>query len=414
MTKWSVELINSPITQGSNGSARYCRWKINGKDLETPALYASHYLNSRPEPWQVPGLKTFLLNAHDLYPKNIINRLNGESIHEFLAKNSKEAPLDVKRSVIFLDSGGFSFLRQGGFFRIKRRKPQWRTLEKEALDFRNRLKALYSTLKPDLAAVLDFPIDPNRPTSTLNRAEFTCKSIKEMAKWQIPLEGTYLTVMPVIHPIHDELRLLESGEVWEAIRNSPAIGIGSLIPLLMHRKKAGRRKALEAIEAIIQKIRNSDTKTKYVHVFGVGGATSMHLAFYLGADSVDCAGWRTRAAWDIIQLPGTGDRYISEQRRAKRAWKGIRVIANDEKKQLLECLCTACRLARERGDQLKVLDASFRLRALHNLYVYQKEVEVARTIIKRGRYEDFRSYKEFIIERSKTSTFLKSFLKLIE
>src|SRR5436309_6904176 len=77
---------------------------------------------------------------------------------------------------------------------------------------------------------------------------------------------------------------------------------------------------------------------KKLHVFGIGGTATLHLAALLGMDSVDSSGWRNRAARGIIQLPGSGDRSIQNLG----AWRG-RVPNEIELERLIACACPACR-----------------------------------------------------------------------
>jgi queuine/archaeosine tRNA-ribosyltransferase len=114
----------------------------------------------------------------------------------------------------------------------------------------------------------------------------------------------------------------------------------------------------------------------------------MHLMFYTGADSVDSSGWRTKAAYGAIQLPGTPDRYISKRKKHKDYPK----LTKEEKRMLDDCRCPACK--RYSVDSLM---RSFQLRALHNAWVFQREVELARKLIAENTYE---KYVEKILQKT--------------
>jgi 7-cyano-7-deazaguanine tRNA-ribosyltransferase len=75
---------------------------------------------------------------------------------------------------------------------------------------------------------------------------------------------------------------------------------------------------------------------KEVHVFGIGGTATLHLAALLGVDSVDSSGWRNRAARGIVQLPGSGDRMVAELG----SWRGRR-LSPAEREILQNCPCPA-------------------------------------------------------------------------
>src|SRR5690606_4668230 len=77
---------------------------------------------------------------------------------------------------------------------------------------------------------------------------------------------------------------------------------------------------------------------KKIHVFGIGGTATLHLAALLRIDSVDSSGWRNRAARGIIQLPGSGERMVTELG----SWRG-RSLSEREWITLENCQCPACR-----------------------------------------------------------------------
>lgn len=103
---------------------------------------------------------------------------------------------------------------------------------------------------------------------------------------------------------------------------------------------------------------------------------TMHLMFHVGADSVDSSGWRTKAAFGAIQLPGVGDRYITTNEKHK----PYRDLSRSEKEILDNCVCPVCR-----KHNLSDLRKSFQLRALHNAWVFQKEIEIAREMTNKGK-----------------------------
>lgn len=106
---------------------------------------------------------------------------------------------------------------------------------------------------------------------------------------------------------------------------------------------------------------------KNLHVFGMGGTATLHLAALLNIDSVDSSGWRNRAARGLIQLPGTGDRIAANLG----SWRG-RTLSTNELKVLRKCPCPACRLKGVRGLRASGL-AGFKNRATHNLHVLLEE-----------------------------------------
>src|SRR5205823_1749044 len=77
---------------------------------------------------------------------------------------------------------------------------------------------------------------------------------------------------------------------------------------------------------------------KELHLYGVGGTATLHLAALLGMDSVDSSGWRNRAARGIVQLPGRGDRMVADMG----SWRG-REPSKGEWEVLASCRCAGCR-----------------------------------------------------------------------
>src|SRR5919106_1436422 len=55
-----------------------------------------------------------------------------------------------------------------------------------------------------------------------------------------------------------------------------------------------------------------DFSGKQVHIFGIGGTATLHIAALLGMDSADSSGWRNRAARGIVQLSGRGERFLAQ------------------------------------------------------------------------------------------------------
>jgi len=115
----------------------------------------------------------------------------------------------------------------------------------------------------------------------------------------------------------------------------------------------------------------------------------MHLMYYAGADSVDSAGWRVKAAYGAIQLPGVGDRYITNRTRNKK----YKDLTEEDTVLLNQCKCPICK-----NEDPQNLRTSYTKRALHNAYVYQKEVEKARRLTRKNRYNE---YVHGILERNR-------------
>ncbi|MEM1520283.1 MAG: hypothetical protein QXH51_06170 [Candidatus Bathyarchaeia archaeon] len=76
------------------------------------------------------------------------------------------------------------------------------------------------------------------------------------------------------------------------------------------------------------------------------------------------------------------------QKISSKRGKGVKIeypqLKKEEIRALEECECPACR---ESG--IEGLRESFTLRAIHNAWVYQKEIEKARKLVKNGEYKEY-------------------------
>jgi len=169
--------------------------------------------------------------------------------------------------------------------------------------------------------------------------------------------------VPVIHIC----RMLN--EYVRAVKRSPKlaakerIALGAMVPNLLRAPKAA------SYETILQGL--FDVRTtfhdKEMHVFGIGGTATLHLAALLDIDSADSSGWRNRAARGIVQLPGSGDRVVADLGN----WRG-REPSKDEWNKLRNCRCPACAEHGLKGLKANGL-AGFCNRATHNLWVLLDE-----------------------------------------
>lgn len=162
----------------------------------------------------------------------------------------------------------------------------------------------------------------------------------------------------------------------EQLAAKPALAIGGMVPNLL---RASRAIAYRDVLAGLSLVRQTFRK-KRLHVFGVGGTATVHLAFLLGMDSVDSSGWRNRAARGIIQLPGSGDRMVAELGK----WRGRRP-SDAEWDWLYSCSCPACHgsgVDALKGDGIE----GFCRRATHNLWVLLEEARWITSQVQQATY----------------------------
>jgi 7-cyano-7-deazaguanine tRNA-ribosyltransferase len=265
--------------------------------------------------------------------------------HQMPAQMEKAKELGLRKYLgvsrgtrIYLDNGAFYFLRSG--------------VEGE----RRRYTEFVKKAKPDWYPIA-FDVIPTPKMSMLQQRR--CFDNTMNANRAYNFDG----YVPVIHVSG----LLD--EYVEAIIRSPKllakerIALGAIVPNLLRAPKA---LSYETVLESLSEVR-ATFKQKTLHVFGIGGTATIHLAALLGIDSVDSSGWRNRAARGIVQLPGSGDRMIASLGK----WRG-RVPSREEWDKLARCRCPACK-----GNGIRGLKSGgligFCNRATHNLWILLNE-----------------------------------------
>lgn len=338
--------------------------------IESPFIWLTYPLKASPKPWKHYKVEGIMLNAYDILQNSgaVLEKLEKYGVHKFISF----------RGPILMDSGGFQILKKN--IKIDPTK----------------ILNLYINTKPNFGVILDHPIPP-----LLNNKSKRLLQIKNLKLIKMAIEAhkdSNPVLIPVVHGY--DLKSVE----WylnelEKIYDFEYVGIGSLVPSVFNSKGA------VSIYEVVKMIRFMRKRfpDKWIHVFGVGSAITMHLMFYLGANSVDSSSWRVKAAYGAIQLPGIGDRYITDRKR----WRDYKGLSDEELSLLESCKCPICRKYSIEG-----LKERFIFRALHNAWVYQKEVRIARKFIKNKKYSE---YVENVIKNSRKYSKLFEFCKeLIE
>jgi 7-cyano-7-deazaguanine tRNA-ribosyltransferase len=186
--------------------------------------------------------------------------------------------------------------------------------------------------------------------------------------------------VPVIHISRVLQEYIDAVLAHERLAAKPAIAIGAMVPNLLRAPKAmAYREILDSLGQVRQVF-----QAKALHVFGIGGTATLHLAALLGMDSVDSSGWRNRAARGIVQLPGCGDRMIADLG----SWRG-RKPSGEEWDRLGRCPCPACVQFHLEGLQSGG-KSGFCNRATHNLWILLEEARWIEDQMRAGTYlEEF-------------------------
>lgn len=162
------------------------------------------------------------------------------------------------------------------------------------------------------------------------------------------------------------------------------IALGAIVPNLLRAPKALR---YSEILGSLQRVREV-FHDKEIHVFGIGGTATLHVATLMKIDSIDSSGWRNRAARGIVQLPGSGDRAVAELGK----WK-IRTPSTEEWEQLSQCQCPVCKNYGIERLKLNKIEG-FCNRATHNLWVLLNEAKLIEKHLSQGTY--FGWYKKHL------------------
>ncbi|MBE9135616.1 hypothetical protein IQ254_00065 [Nodosilinea sp. LEGE 07088] len=297
--------------------------------------------------YYMPGLQAIMVSYADFHKMPSRRQKAMEhGLHDYLG-----VPSHIK---IYLDNGAFYFITHGGT-----------TPTEEYTEF-------VEIAKPDW-----FPI----PQDFIPTPKMTLEEQQECLKLTMSMnrsysEGNYVPVLHVSSVLEEYTDLFKSHQF---LVEKDSIALGGIVPNLLKASKAMHpHKILESLIHVRQEF-----KDKKLHVFGIGGTSTLHVAALLGINSVDSSGWRNRAARGIVQLPGTGDRMVAELG----SWRG-RKPDDKEWEALAECQCPACKQYGVEGLKANLVHG-FRNRATHNLWVLLEEARLIQEHLLAGDYKDW-------------------------
>ena len=184
--------------------------------------------------------------------------------------------LDIPGSVnIYLDNGAFRFSRDGievprRAYRefVERAKPDWYVIPQDYIP------------APQM--------DDDEQLECLERT---------MAVNQEYSHDGYVPILHISRYLDEYLHQFEENE---QLRSKPICALGGIVPNLLRAPKS--MSSGDVLDKVRQ-VRKAFADRK-LHLFGVGGTATLHIAALLGIDSVDSAGWRVRAARGLVQFAG--------------------------------------------------------------------------------------------------------------
>lgn len=307
--------------------------------------------NLKPRVWDpdceqfLPRLKAVMVSYADFHAMPARRKkAMAKGLHRYLG---------VPRATrVYLDNGAFYFLKRNGTVPEKQ------------------YEAFVAQAKPDW-----YPIPQEyipTPAMSLKRQR-SCFERTMAVNTAFEHDG-YVPILHASRVLADYIDAISSAE---KLADKATIGVGGIVPNLLRAPKAV---PYEDVLAGLWKAREAFAD-QALHVFGIGGTATVHLAALIGFDSVDSSGWRNRAARGIVQLPGKGDRIVA----ALGNWRGRRPDA-EELKVLRRCRCPACRRHQLKGLRASGIDG-FCNRATHNLWVLLEEAEWVARRLKAGTYK---------------------------
>lgn len=325
--------------------------------------------------------EAFLSNVYDLY--------YFDKKHERLKLIKELQKLGLRHKI---DSGGFQLMKA----EINNKAHKFPLNPKLVLDKQIEVGC-------DIAVQLDFPFGTNltkkmkkeRLNKTLSFLEDTLKLADK--------HNIHFSILPVIHTISDDINLLKFGleKIERILGKRPIIiGIGSLVPLvktIKNSKKNGIESFIYALITLRKMLPDS-----LIHAFGIGG-TMAYLAIFAGIDSFDSNGWIQKSAYGVIQLPGISDRFLRKESHNRPYLISNRTQRNSKKlineiDMFMKCRCAACQpFYKVNWNELdwNIKKKAFigreqtpkKLRAIHNVSLYQSEILLMRKAIKNNRLE---------------------------
>ncbi|KYC35709.1 hypothetical protein WA1_07845 [Scytonema hofmannii PCC 7110] len=298
-------------------------------------------------PYYLPHLQAVMVSYAKFYQRPVLRRkVMEQSLRKYLG-----IPEEVK---LYLDNGAFYFISRGGEIST------------------NDYEEFVQGAKPDWCPIpQDFIPTPKMSLSQQKQCFNLTMKMNIAYK-----DSQFIPVIHISNFLEDYVRKINKNK---ALRQKKGIALGGIVPNLLRAPKAiPHKKILDSIRYV-----RENFKEQKLHIFGIGGTSTLHIAALLGINSVDSSGWRNRAARGIIQLPGTGERIVAELGK----WRG-RKLSQQEIKKLEECQCPACKNYGIKGLQQSG-SIGFWNRATHNLWILLEEARLIEEHLVAGTYKDW-------------------------
>ena len=296
--------------------------------------------------------------------------------------------LQYKPGKLFLDNGAFTARMKGIELDIER------------------IISLQEHIWPDLTIPLDYPFLPGMPRSEMRK--LWKKTAENILYWQ---DSTKLNgrLVPSLHAwsrtsLHENIKWLQKKA------NTELVALGSVVDPNFSNFKGffgDRQPTRELIDMTSFALSAIEKESNFkVHLMGWGSSPLMlHLGYYLGIGSLDSMGYRRKAAFGKIILPGRGERYLGDTTSnfGNVTFKNPKNVNDIE---LLErCICPICRT-----NKYQLWD-DWRARAIHNEWVIKQEAKTAERFLDIG-IDVYEKYLDNVVFSNSGLKYLWEYTKL--
>ncbi len=301
-----------------------------------------------PKPWHHFPVPAIMVNAYDMLVKNAPNR-NTCTIHELLQ-------CDISQE-IWIDSGGYQFLRHG--------------IEPPFDKIVEKVYKRFSEAKYFLN--IDYPPSPQDDEHSVKK-----KLEKTLQNFLKLREVVGDKAVPVLH-YHHRVGIVKQFLKIYLDYSPEIIAVGALVPYILILKGVRGNSRLKALLFLRELIEELPRGCK-VHVLGLGSPVATAILEQIGVYSTDSSTWRVKAAYGKLILPGGGEVHVTNRNirfgKRKASGKDLEMI-----RQFL--LKTGFPLV----DSFDRVFTSFEYRALVNAYVVMHSREPPRSPTFRKIYE---------------------------
>lgn len=296
---------------------------------------------------------------------------------------------------LFLDNGAFTARMKGVSLK------------------RDRVIEVQESIDPDRTIPLDYPFKAGEPANQMKK--YWKKTRENIIYWQTSTK-LRKRLVPTLHA-WDKNSLIKNIQWLERNTDSDFIALGSIVGPGFQRFDGffgDRQPSTELIDMLALAISCVQKLTDFkVHLMGFGSSPLMlHMGYYLGAQSTDSTGYRRKAAFGKIVLPGKGERHVGDDSVTGRDFgnASMSIREGNPKREedlalLNRCGCPIC------TTNADILWIDWKARAIHNEFVMKHEASVAHYFSSMGD-STYENYLDRVVFPGSSLRYLWEYAKL--